>query len=90
MASTIDSTTIEVPVVLRDLLARHRLHPRQAYHEVIEAAVDYWLDNGGWGPLANMEWRGSGLGVGAGRCSTALGVTMSGVPGSSGHCRLEP
>jgi hypothetical protein len=44
-----DCTTIEVPIVLRDLIARERLHARQAYHEVIEEAVLFWLEQGGWG-----------------------------------------
>jgi hypothetical protein len=39
-----DNTVIEVPVVLRDRLARHRIHPRQAYYEVIEDALDFWED----------------------------------------------
>jgi hypothetical protein len=43
-----DNTVIELPVALRDRLARHRLHPRQAYYEVIEAALDVWDDLGGW------------------------------------------
>ncbi|MBI2078879.1 MAG: nucleotidyltransferase domain-containing protein [Euryarchaeota archaeon] len=33
------STTIEIPVELRDRLRRLKQHPRQAYHEVIEAAL---------------------------------------------------
>lgn len=40
MTATAGSTTIEVPVPLRDRLAQHRIHPRQAYHEVIGAALD--------------------------------------------------
>jgi hypothetical protein len=44
-----DNTVIEIPIVLRDRLARQRQHPRQAYYEVIEAALDVWDDLGGWG-----------------------------------------
>jgi hypothetical protein len=40
MANRIDFTTVEVPVVLRDRLARRRIHERQAMHEVIEEALD--------------------------------------------------
>lgn len=43
-----DNTVIEVPIVLRDRLAAHRIHPRQAYHEVIEEALAFWEDSGGW------------------------------------------
>lgn len=49
MANRIDCTTIEVPVVLRDRIARHRLHGRQAYYEVVEEALSWWEDCGGWG-----------------------------------------
>ena len=41
-----DNTIIEVPGVLRDLLADLRLHPRQPYYEVIEEAVLFWLECG--------------------------------------------
>jgi hypothetical protein len=40
MGNRIDSTTVEVPTVLRDRLARRRVHPRQAMHEIIEDALD--------------------------------------------------
>lgn len=40
MTATAGTTTIEVPIPLRDRLAQHRIHPRQAYHEVIGAALD--------------------------------------------------
>lgn len=43
-----DNTLLELPIVLRDRLAAQRLHPRQAYYEVIEAALDVWDDLGGW------------------------------------------
>ncbi|HLE47004.1 MAG TPA: nucleotidyltransferase domain-containing protein [Candidatus Thermoplasmatota archaeon] len=33
------STTIEIPIDLRNRLQRLKRHPRQAYHEVIEAAL---------------------------------------------------
>lgn len=41
-------TNIDIPFVLRDRLATGRLPPRQAYYEVIEAALDFWDDAGGW------------------------------------------
>ena len=44
MADRIESTTVEVPTVLRDRLARLRGHPRQAMHEVIEEALDVYED----------------------------------------------
>lgn len=50
MASGQDMTTIDVPVVLRDLLAEHRLHARQPYYEVAEEALLFWLEHGGWSP----------------------------------------
>jgi hypothetical protein len=40
MADRVESTTVEVPTVLRDRLARRRIHPRQAMHEIIEEALD--------------------------------------------------
>jgi predicted nucleotidyltransferase len=40
MAATAGTTTIEVPIPLKGRLARLRQHPRQAYHEVIAAALD--------------------------------------------------
>jgi hypothetical protein len=43
-----DNTTLELPVVLRDLIAENRLHARQPYYEVVEEAVLYWLEQGGW------------------------------------------
>jgi hypothetical protein len=49
MPSAIDMTNIDIPVVLRDRLVRELLHPRQAYYEIIEAALDVWDDLGGWG-----------------------------------------
>lgn len=48
MARTRDSTLIEIPIVLRDLIALERLHSRQALHEVVEEAFMYWRANGGW------------------------------------------
>jgi len=45
-----DCTNIEVPVVLRDRIAAHRLHPRQAYYEIIEEAIGWWEESGGWLP----------------------------------------
>lgn len=43
-----DNTLVEIPLVLRDLIAENRLHPRQPYYEVIEDALLFWLDHGGW------------------------------------------
>ena len=43
-----DNVVIEVPIVLRDRLAAGRQHPRQAYYEILEAALDLWDDLGGW------------------------------------------
>ena len=50
MASGRDMTTIDVPVVLRDLLALQRLQERQPYYEIVEEALSFWLEAGGWGP----------------------------------------
>ena len=41
---TKDATTIELPNVLRDRLGRLKLHERQAFHEVIEEALDFYED----------------------------------------------
>ena len=49
---TQDSTTIEVPAALRDLIARHRLHPRQALHEVVEEAFRFWEEGGAWSGMS--------------------------------------
>lgn len=43
-----DNTLIEIPIVLRDLIAENRLHPRQPYYELVEDAVLLWLEWGGW------------------------------------------
>lgn len=40
MTATAGTTTIELPLPLRARLVRLRQHPRQAYHEVIQRAVD--------------------------------------------------
>lgn len=50
MSNSIDTVNIVVPVVLRDRLASHRLHGRQALHEIIEDALAGWEDGGGWFP----------------------------------------
>lgn len=42
---TKDAVTIELPNVLRDRLARLKLHERQAFHEVIEGALDFYEDS---------------------------------------------
>ena len=49
-----DNTVIEVPIVLRDRIAAHRRHPRQAYHEVIEEALFFWEEHGAWAPYGPM------------------------------------
>lgn len=40
MTSTAGTTTIELPVPLRERLAKWKQHPRQPYHEVIRRALD--------------------------------------------------
>ena len=40
MLRTRDSVTVEMPNVLRDRIQQHRLHPRMALHEIIEAAFE--------------------------------------------------
>ena len=45
MVRTKDAVVIEVPVVLRDRLARSKVHERQAFHEVIEAALESYEDS---------------------------------------------
>lgn len=42
--------TIEVPNVLRDRIRGHRLHPRQPFYEIIEEALLWWEESGGWAP----------------------------------------
>jgi hypothetical protein len=44
MPRTKDSTTIELPVVLRDRILRLKRHERQACHEVVEEALDFFED----------------------------------------------
>lgn len=44
MANSPDMVAIVVPVVLRDRLAAMRVHPRQAYYEVVEEALDVFDD----------------------------------------------
>lgn len=46
-----DSVNLTVPNVLRDRIASHRLHPRMAMHEVIEEALLFWEESGGWTPF---------------------------------------
>lgn len=46
-----DQVNIALPLLLRDRLAALRWHPRMAMHEVIEEALDFWEDRGGWAPL---------------------------------------
>lgn len=40
MPATAGTTTIEVPLPVKERLARLRQHDRQAYHEVIQRALD--------------------------------------------------
>ena len=40
-----------MPNVLRDKIASHRLHPRMPLYEVIEEAVMFWEECGGWTPF---------------------------------------
>ena len=44
MVRTRDAVVIEVPLTLRDRLARFKVHERQAFHEVVEAALDFYED----------------------------------------------
>ncbi len=46
-----DTVQVLMPNVLRDRLAELRLHPRQPMYEIIEAALDYWEEMGGWAPV---------------------------------------
>jgi hypothetical protein len=41
---SIDMTTIELPTVLRDRLRTMKVHPNQAYYDLIEDALDFWDD----------------------------------------------
>ena len=50
VANPQDTVTILVPTVFRDRLAKLRLHPRQPYYEILEEAVSFWLEKGGWWP----------------------------------------
>jgi hypothetical protein len=45
-----DTVNLQLPNVLRDRIAGHRLHPRQPYYEVIEEALAWWEECGGWTP----------------------------------------
>lgn len=40
MPATAGTTTIELPIPLRERLAQLRQHPRQPYHEVVARAMD--------------------------------------------------
>lgn len=40
MPATAGTTTIEIPIPLRERLAALRAHPRQPYHEIIQRAVE--------------------------------------------------
>lgn len=51
MAQARDHVNVTMPNVLRDRLAGLRLHPRMALYEVVEEALDFWQDAGGWAPL---------------------------------------
>lgn len=45
-----DTVQVLVPNVLRDRLASHRLHPRMPMYEIIEEALLFWEESGGWTP----------------------------------------
>ena len=52
MAQARDSVNVAMPNVLRDGLLGLRLHPRMAMYEVVEEALDFWEERGGWLPHA--------------------------------------
>ena len=58
-----DCVTMELPNVLRDRIARHRLHPRMAMYEIVEEALSVWEEAGGWAPAERAPVDGYG-GVG--------------------------
>ena len=44
MPNSPDMVSVAMPVVLRDRLAALRVHPRQAFYEVVEDALDWFED----------------------------------------------
>ena len=48
MTNRLDFKSIDFPTVVYERLKEGRLHHRQALWELVEAALDYWDDNGGW------------------------------------------
>ena len=50
VTNRLDFKTIEFPVVVHARLVQARLHHRQALWEVVESALDYWEEAGGWDP----------------------------------------
>lgn len=58
MPATAGTTTIEIPIPLRERLAKLRSHTRQPYHEVIQQAVEALegrLDPGQLDPLVDKH-----------------------------------
>jgi uncharacterized protein len=49
-----ETTTIEIPLALRNRLARAKRHPRQAYHEVMSRAMDA-LEQRGTPPAGALD-----------------------------------
>ncbi len=60
MAHARDCVTLELPNALRDRIASHRLHPRMAMHEIIEEALSFWEESGGWAPFVRAPVDGYG------------------------------
>jgi len=54
MPNARDMVNVALPVPLRDLMARERIHDRQALHEIIEEAFLFWKDRGGWTPFRGL------------------------------------
>lgn len=48
MANRIDYACVEVPRILHARLVAAKEHHRQSMHELVEAMLDYWEENGGW------------------------------------------
>lgn len=48
MTNRIYFKSVDFPTVVHERLLKSRLHHRQALWEVVEAALDYWDENGGW------------------------------------------
>lgn len=56
-----DHVAIDMPNVLRDRIARHRLHPRMPFYEVVEEAIDFWESRGGWAGFRKAPVDGDAL-----------------------------